>query len=155
MNTAMKDSEDKMAARNHKYRFNFCRTELERVLAVVVLLGSLAQTNVFANTKLAHPIPDSQNIFLNNNNLSAEVFFAAYNSQNVTERRYAQMYLLGVVDAIEGVSFCGYSVLKTLSINEVVYTGFKRLQPAQLTKRASTVIREILSENTSCKSDKK
>jgi hypothetical protein len=124
---------------------------MKKLVFAVVLLSILAQASIFADTKLALPIPDSQNIFLNNSNLSAKVFFAAYNSQNVVERHYAEMYLLGVVDAIEGVSFCGYKVLKTLSIDEVVYMGFKRLQPEQLSKRASTVIREILSENNNCK----
>ncbi len=128
---------------------------MKRLFFVAALIGALTHGTVFAETKLAQPIPDSQNIFFNNANLSADVFFAAYTSKNVIERRYAQMYLLGVVDAIEGVSFCGYNVLKTITINEVVYEGFKRLSPEQLNKRASSVIQDILSENTGCTAHKK
>src|SRR2546427_1932773 len=45
--------------------------------------------------------------------LFRSAFFSAYMSKEVPERRYAEMYLLGVLDATEGRAWCDYRHLKT------------------------------------------
>jgi hypothetical protein len=104
-----------------------------------------------AETKLMQPIPDSQSLLAGNNNFSAEDFFSAWMSKNITEKRYAEMYLLGVFDATEGIAWCNYHLVKTISLEEVVYEGLKKMDSTQLQKRASLVITNILKRNLHCK----
>jgi hypothetical protein len=108
-----------------------------------------------AETKLARKIPDSQSLVIENNNLSAEDFFSAFTSKNTEEKRYAQMYLLGVLDATEGISWCDYRLVKTISLEERVYEGLKKLDSNQLKKRASIVIASILKNRIPCKREYK
>lgn len=103
-----------------------------------------------ARTRLLAPIHDSQSLIIENNNLTAADFYAAYLSKQVQQRRYAEMYLLGVMDASEGVAWCSYRTVKTTTIDEAIFTGFKRLDPGKMKLRAATVIREILSGNFGC-----
>ncbi|WP_374328434.1 Rap1a/Tai family immunity protein [Azonexus sp.] len=104
-----------------------------------------------AETRLAQPLPDSQSLVIENNNLSASDFFAAFMSKNMMERRYAQMYLVGVLDATEGNAWCDYHRIKTISLNEAVYEGLKNAEASQLRKRAALVITDILKKDFSCK----
>jgi hypothetical protein len=104
-----------------------------------------------AETKLMQPIPDSQSLLAGNNNLSASDFFSAWMSKNITEKRYAEMYLLGVFDATEGIAWCDYRLVKTISLEEVVYENMKKLDSTQLQKRASLVITNILKKNLYCR----
>jgi hypothetical protein len=104
-----------------------------------------------AETKLLRPLPDSQSLIIENNNLTAGDFFAAYMSKNMVERRYAEMYLLGVLDATEGIAWCDYHLVKTISLDEEVFEGMKKADSNQLRKRASLVITDILKKRLSCK----
>lgn len=104
-----------------------------------------------AETKLLRPLPDSQSLIIENNNLTAGEFFAAYMSKNMVERRYAEMYLLGVLDATEGIAWCDYYHIKTISLNEAVYEGLRKADSTRLRKRAALVITDILKKDLSCK----
>lgn len=104
-----------------------------------------------AESQLARPIADTQRLIIENNNLSAEAFFSAYMSKNLTERRYAEMYLLGVLDATEGRAWCDYQRFKTITLGEVIYSGFKKADAKQLSARAAYVITDILSQHFPCK----
>jgi hypothetical protein len=54
--------------------------------------------------------------------------FMLIRSSNLPEeRRYADLYLLGVVDATEGKVWCGYRKRLTISILEWIDTGLKKL----------------------------
>jgi hypothetical protein len=108
-----------------------------------------------AETKLLRPLPDSQSLIIENNNLTAGEFFAAFMSKNMVERRYAEMYLLGVLDATEGIAWCDYYHIKTISLNEAVYEGLKKADSSMLRKRAALVITNILKEDLSCKNKPK
>jgi len=108
-----------------------------------------------AETRLAQPIPDSQSLLNDNNNLPAGEFFSAYLSSNIAERRYAQMYLLGVLDATGGISWCDYRLAKTISLEEQVYEGLKKADANQLQKRAALVITGILKDRLPCKDKRK
>lgn len=99
---------------------------------------------------MLRPLPDSQSLIIENNNLSAGEFLAAFISQNMTERRYAEMYLLGVLDATEGIACCDYRHVKTISLDEAIYEGLKKADSEQMRKRASLVITDILKKDLSC-----
>lgn len=120
-----------------------------RFLLFSLCLG--APLHTLANTKLARPLPDAQSLVIENNNLSAGEFLDAFVSNNMAERRYAEMYLLGVLDATEGIAWCDYYHIKTISLNEAVYDGLKKANSTQLRKRAALVITDILKQNHSCK----
>lgn len=110
----------------------------------------LAPLSACAETKLLKPIHESQSLIIENNDLSGLDFFATYSSKNVNERRLAEMYLLGVMDATEGKGWCSYKAFKTITIDEAIYTGFKKLDKSQLEVRASTIINQILSSKFRC-----
>jgi len=118
------------------------------------LLLSLCLANpihAHAETKLLRPLPDSQSLIIENNNLTAAEFFTAFMSKNMVERRYAEMYLLGVLDATEGIAWCDYHHVKTISLDEEVFEGMKKADSTQLGKRAAFVITDILKKRLSCK----
>ncbi|NMG70436.1 Rap1a/Tai family immunity protein [Parazoarcus communis] len=106
--------------------------------------------HALAETKLLRPLPDSQSLIIENNNLTAGDFFSAYMSKNMVERRYAEMYLLGVLDATEGIVWCDYYHIKTISLDEIVYEGMRKADAGQLQKRAALVITDILKKDLSC-----
>ncbi|WP_313622770.1 Rap1a/Tai family immunity protein [Achromobacter sp.] len=127
--------------------------KLARLLIVLSCLG--IPKPAIAETKLLRPLPDSQSLIIGNNNLTAGEFFAAYMSSNMVERRYAEMYLLGVLDATEGLAWCGYSNVKTVSLDEIVYEGLKEATSAQLRRRAALVITDILETSLPCQHKRK
>ncbi|MFA9950678.1 Rap1a/Tai family immunity protein [Dentiradicibacter hellwigii] len=124
-----------------------------RCLIMLLFLG--ISVHVYAETKLLRPLPDSQSLIIENNNLTAAEFFAAFMSKNIVERRYAEMYLLGVLDATEGTVWCDYYHIKTISLNETIYEGLKKADPVFLQKRAALVIMDILKKDLSCKAKNK
>lgn len=110
--------------------------------------------NVFAANNIPYfnnPIAKTQRVFIENNNMSANDFFTIYMSESVEERRFAETYLLGVLDATEGKLWCDYRTFKTGTIGERVYEGFKILKKSELDKRAAYVITEILSKRYPCR----
>jgi len=127
--------------------------KLTRYAICSLCIGFCIHAN--AETRLARPIPDSQSLLIENNNLSAGDFFSAYLSSNIAERRYAQMYLLGVLDATEGITWCNYHLVKTISLEEQIYAGLKKADSSQLQKRAALVITDILKKHLSCKNKHK
>ncbi|WP_338845604.1 Rap1a/Tai family immunity protein [Massilia sp. W12] len=119
----------------------------------LALLGMLQV--VAADSKLLKSEKHPQSMIIENNNLIASEFFAAYMSKNMQERRFAEMYLLGVLDATEGSAWCDYKLVKTISLDEMVYEGFKNSDPEKLKRRASSVISEILQKKLACKKGRK
>ncbi|MCB4789978.1 hypothetical protein LGR64_27150 [Delftia sp. Lp-1] len=118
-----------------------------------LILGVFPHAN--AETRLARPVPDSQRLIIENNNLSADTFFTAYMSKNLMERRYAEMYLLGVLDATEGRVWCDYQHFKTITLAEVLHSGLSKLDLKQRESRAAHVISDILGKEFPCKGGKK
>ncbi|MFT3734395.1 MAG: Rap1a/Tai family immunity protein [Rhodocyclaceae bacterium] len=87
----------------------------------------------------------------NNVDLSGGEFLAAYTHSEFTYRERAQLYLLGVMDAGEGRSWCSYRVAKTVSLHEVVFEYFRKLPATRLQLRASLLINEALRTALPCK----
>lgn len=123
-----------------------------RIASLVLLAGSLSPGLPAAGPRFTSPAPSTQRQFIDHTNLTAEDFFAAYMSQTVEERRYAELYLLGVLDATEGIGWCDYRTFKTTTLGEEIFAGFKALDPARLKARASHVIAEILARRFPCRS---
>ena len=120
--------------------------------SLVLVAASLSPGLSAAGPRFTSPAPATQRLFIDNINLTAEDFFAAYMSQAVEERRYAELYLLGVLDATEGIGWCDYRTFKTTTLGEEIFAGFKALEPARLKARAAHVIADILARRFSCRS---
>ena len=125
---------------------------MQMLLASLVLLaGSLYPGLSAAGPRFTSPAPPTQRLFIDNINLTAEDFFAAYMSQTVEERHYAELYLLGVLDATEGIGWCDYRTFKTTTLGEEIFAGFKALAPPGLKARAAHVIVDILARRFPCR----
>ena len=96
----------------------------------------------------------SQPISIDSINLRADVFFNNLTSQSDQVRERAQLFLLGVQDATEGKSWCGYRAFKTITLREDIYEYFKKLPHERLAERAAVIIEEALHKNYPCKARK-
>ena len=90
-------------------------------------------------------------ISIDSNNLSAEAFWQAYTSPLRADKYAARYYLLGVMDATEGKTWCSYQQFKTLSLRDYLNGYFNKLTKSQLQQRASSVIEAALIELSACK----
>jgi hypothetical protein len=116
-----------------------------------VTLVVLAFFPLSGHSGLLDKNPLNQNIFINNNNLTLKEFMLVRGSNVPEERRYADLYLLGVVDATEGKVWCSYRTLLTTSILDWVDMGLKELNGSRHNERAAYVITDILSKSFPCK----
>ena len=84
-------------------------------------------------------------------NLSAARFASAWLSKtNERERIKADMFLLGVVDASEGKSWCkGHPVLPN-TVHEFLYSRFAHLSEQESKRRASEIITDAMGELRPC-----
>lgn len=123
-----------------------------RLLAAFTFIGTCA--TAIPAPYFTRPTAPTQRIFIENINLSTADFFEAYMSPNETERHYAELYLLGVLDATEGISWCSYKKLKTITIQEIIFEELKNIAPQKTNERASKIIVEILSKRHACKDGK-
>ncbi len=99
------------------------------------------------------PLQATERLLIKNTNLSARDFWESYMSKDVEQRRLAEMYLIGVLDASEGNFWCSYSAALPGSIQELLYLDFKE-KGFNSKKRASKFIVNSLSKRLPCK-DKK
>lgn len=83
-------------------------------------------------------------VMSNSVNLTAKQFLKSYTSDHADERRSAELYLLGVLDATEGKSWCDYKTFKPGTLRGRIFEGFKKLESRRLNERASKVIEDIL-----------
>lgn len=84
-------------------------------------------------------------------NLSGQAFLDGFASSQAEIRLPSRVYLLGVLDATEGKSWCGYSILKTASLHEFIFEQLKKQSAKQLEQRASALIEEALHYSFPCK----
>ncbi|PLK47311.1 Rap1a/Tai family immunity protein [Uliginosibacterium sp. TH139] len=87
-------------------------------------------------------------------NLSGADFFAAYTHSDPAIRERAQLYLLGVMDASEGRSWCSYRIAKSVTLREIVFEHLRKQPAAKLSRRASSLIEEGLQAALPCKEKK-
>lgn len=112
----------------------------------IVLLGLSSPVSYANNNKVPSDLQllARDGITINSVNLTAKQFFKSYTSTHADERRSAELYLLGVMDATEGKSWCDYKTFKADTLRGRVFEGFKKLESRRLNERASKVIEDIL-----------
>ncbi len=108
------------------------RFYLASLLAVVCSL-SAAPPAFAEQASIAHLTSDDVN-------LPGSDFFRFYRSADKQEKEKARIYLLGVLDATEGKSWCQYSQLQTVTLQEFVFEFFNKLPAARLHERAAPLI---------------
>ena len=96
----------------------------------------------------------NQSLIIENTNITAMQYFNALMSDSNEERKYSEMYLLGVLDSSEGEIWCDYKTYKTITIDEILFVEMKKLSGNELSERASTVIKDILKNKFPCRSIK-
>lgn len=116
----------------------------------VVLVGSAVVAAAERPRRLSQPLSPTQNVIIENTDITTGEFWDAYTSENVDQRRRAELFLLGVLDASEGVSWCDYRTFKTITIDERLYSELKKLGAGQKDERAAKVIVRVLSKSFPC-----
>lgn len=122
---------------------NSARSLFTVVLLIAALPASYANDNAISSD-LQLLARDA--ITINSVNLTAKQFFKSYTSNHADERRSAELYLLGVMDATEGKSWCDYRTFKPDTLRGRIFEGFKKLDGRRLNERASKVIEDILNQ---------
>ena len=97
---------------------------------------------------------DQQNLAIENLSLIAKDFWQAYRSDDVRERRLAEMYLIGALDSAEGEKWCGYNIALPHSVLDQIHIGFKNASKEMMDDRASNTINKIISNILPCKETK-
>lgn len=120
-----------------------------RALVAALIFSSVSYAKDYTAI-FAKPLPPNQSIIFENTNLKANDYFNALMSSSIEERRYAELYFLGVLDATEGNVWCDYKTYKTITIDERVFVNLKKLSKQELEGRAATVIKNILSREFPC-----
>ena len=120
-----------------------------QLLIAVPLLLSIFSPGHAVETSSVFETPEM--ISIDSNNLSAETFWQAYTSNLPADKYAARYYLLGVMDATEGKTWCSYQQFKTISLRDYVNGYFNKLTESQLQHRASSVIEAALIELSACK----
>lgn len=87
-------------------------------------------------------------------NLTGAEFLPEFVNKSPERRTAARLYLLGVLDSSEGKTWCSYSQLKTVTINEFVFEYLKKQPAEKLKLRASNLIQEALHNSFPCKDAK-
>jgi hypothetical protein len=103
------------------------------------------------NQSIKIPNDERQRLPIEHLNFIGSNFIKAYMSKDVNQRRLAEMYLIGVLDSTEGKTWCGYDIALPGSIQEQIYLGFKKAPKNSLNRRASEIIKSILSNKLPCK----
>lgn len=93
---------------------------------------------------------ETDQITVDSVNLRADQFIQSYMGNDANERRSAELYLLGVMDATEGKFWCDYRTFKTVTLRERIFEELKKLDNHLLNRRASKVIEDILSRRYPC-----
>lgn len=96
----------------------------------------------------------TENLLIDNLNLSGHDFWILYQSPDLAKRRIAQAYLMGVLDSSERKVWCSYTIASPDALQEQTYIEFKKATPSTLKQRASEVIVEIFSRKLPCRSKK-
>ena len=71
-----------------------------------------------------------------------------YYSNILEDRRYAELFLLGVVGAIEGKPQREYHRMKPDTILERLHSGLNKLDESRYNERAGYIITEIFHEDS-------
>ena len=110
----------------------------------------LPSCSVASDSSINIPENTKQRMVSVNLSLTTEQLFKAYIGENLEQRRLAEMYVAGVIDSSEGVSWCGFGIASPDAIQEQVYIGLKRAHERSPKERASNAIQSRLKERLPC-----
>lgn len=130
----------------NKSRGNYTNFKAYKI-AIIVIFGCICSC-IQANIK---QVDIKSSITPDHVNLSAKTFLTNFISQDEDTRKTAQLYLLGVMDATEGRSWCDYRQFSTATLNEFIFEYFKKRTQIELEQRASTLIENSLQSYFPCK----
>jgi hypothetical protein len=120
------------------------------VVAIAIALHGPGAQATETRNRLTNPSSPSQNVIIENTGITIGEFWQAYTSDDTDHRRRAELFLLGVLDATEGVTWCGYGAYKTITIDERLYSQLKKLNALDGSARAARVIGQVLSKSFPC-----
>lgn len=86
--------------------------------------------------------------------MSTEQFFRAFMHDDPQQRDRARMYLLGVMDSSEGVTWCDYTTYKLSTLQGRIYEALKNANETQLSQQAALTLTQILEIYYPCRSQK-
>ncbi len=116
---------------------------------ILIILGCLLSDAV-----LAGPWVNGELISPDKTNLSTRDFLRFYNSESLQEKDNTLMYVLGVSDATESKTWCGYGQISSITINHIVLAWLERHAITKTDIRASVLIEEALVQNFPCQGNK-
>ena len=119
------------------------------VIGLLATSFSVSSADEGVGISVGRPVT-ADKITVDSVNLTAQHFFKSYMSNSADERKNSELYLLGVMDATEGKSWCDYRTFKTITLRERIFEEFKKLGSRQFNERASKVIGDILSRRYPC-----
>jgi len=93
-------------------------------------------------------------VFVNGYDMPLRDFLVSYYSNDPQEQNVTHAFLLGIVDATEGREWCGYRIVKSISILEILHNGLKDISPSRHDERAAYVIADILKRRLPCKKER-
>lgn len=117
----------------------------------ICILAILPACSIANSNSISIPENETQRLIGNHLSITTESFLKAYMSQDVQQRRLAEMYVLGVIDSTEGELWCGYEIASPDAIQEQVFIGLKKALEKSPQERASTSIKARLKEILPCK----
>ncbi len=126
---------------------------MKKVVAILSIY-LLSSCSIAGDKRIVSPDNEKQRMSSQSLSLTTESFFKAYMSKDIEQRRLAEMYVIGVIDSSEGVSWCGFSVASPNAIQEQVYIGLKNALKKTPNDRPSTAIKSKLEELLPCKEEK-
>jgi ABC-type lipopolysaccharide export system ATPase subunit len=97
------------------------------------------------------PAYKNESLITQYRNMTVEAVFAALMSDDVAQRRLAQMYVVGVVDSSEGEVWCNFKTISPSTIDEQVHIGLKVALEKTPKARAATVIEAHLKAWIPCR----
>lgn len=99
----------------------------------------------------AHAAYNPNALTENSVNVSTAHFFQAFMSEDAQQRDRARLYLLGVMDSSEGVSWCDYSTYKIDTLQARIYEALKEADEAELKTKAAVRLKQILEQHYPCR----
>ena len=119
-------------------------------LFALFMAWSLSSLSMACNDSICLPENDKQRLNALNYSLTTERLFKAYMSSDITQRRLAEMYVVGVIDSSEGISWCGFDVASPDAIKEQVFEGLKNSMGTTPQGRAANAIKSNLENLLPC-----
>lgn len=116
----------------------------------LLLICLLSSTSVACEDSICLPENEKQRLNALNYSLTTEKLFNAYMSSDVNQRRLAEMYVVGVIDSSEGVSWCGFNIASPDAIKEQVFESLKDSMENNPQGRAASAIKSRLERLLPC-----